>query len=631
MGQVIAKFPESIFFSNKKGEKTKNDFFFSIYKNHEPDKKKINDTKEKKYPQIYILGLEQLFKNDESIGITMDHFAKSFHSNGDDNWSVTYGDSPYGNCLTVTCVADKLNDSFNVSFQLSCLYEFSAKFKDKEAIGLTVYFDDFDVLCPDLEKNIVQNYIVTANELAYVDDTAIICNGARVKTVPHGEKAYITWSGGNVEKCNFSLYNENGDLVANTPSYEVTINEDRKFLLKLEKDGHIIFQRMPVNERGYVNEFAILDSKGNIVDFVHKGETVKVIWSGGNLSKCEASLCDESGNVVAKESPYEVTINEDKKFTLILKKDGEETTQTLSIFCTLWEKEYICNKIPCNSDGIKFNNLFYHQNKYYIFIHPSIYVCENLSENNWEPLFIPDPPSNAYYYDFRLWSSENKISICYTCDDEDIIIKQYDIGTNTWTEKRISKTRILIDAKADGENNLLFCELNQNRIFFAVFEHVVYIYDAHNENDLPLLDKIKINDQKNLFNILSIDTSYIDQKIAILYNDNNLYFVTIYSDFKSPKQEQTYQFKNFNKQTKVFLANTNKTYVVLDNYVIDLNNNETFLDPQFSPIDTITDKNQGFMLVGSKEENGKQIITAIVQDETETSLWTYKDDEVTPS
>ena len=266
MGIATAKFSESIYFANNNESREKNDFYFSIFVSGNPQKK---DDKEQKYPKIYILGLERLFKNDESIDTTMDHFAKAFNTNGNNDWNISYGESPYGKCIIVTCVADNIKENLSATFQLSYRYEFTADFQDKDSIGVTVHFDDFNTIYSDIENRIEQNSIITAYEKPYIEDfTLQNSKGERVKGMFDGETGEISWAFGNVEKVSASLCDETGIEVANTSPYLVTINKDRTFKLFVEKNGYKISRTLFIKDAYYIkniddwNAFATSVKKG---------------------------------------------------------------------------------------------------------------------------------------------------------------------------------------------------------------------------------------------------------------------------------------------------------------------------------------------------------------------------------
>jgi hypothetical protein len=306
MGKITAKFSEGIFFSNNNENKEKNDFYFNIFVSGKP---RENNNNEQGFPQIYILGLEQLFTNDESIGSTMDDFASSFDTNGNEDWSISYGESPYGKCLIVSCAANKIKENMSVVFQLSKRYEFTAEFKDKESIGVKVYFDNFDTIFSDIDKNIEQISIVTAYEMPYIDEFEVLnSKGDKVKAIPDEEFGEISWSFGNVEKVSASLCDETGIEVANIPPHRVKIDKDRWFKLFAEKNGCKISRTLFIKDAYFINNtddwnvFATAVNNGNTYadKLVVLGADITVSQKIGNsdTNKFFSGTFDGNGHTV---------------------------------------------------------------------------------------------------------------------------------------------------------------------------------------------------------------------------------------------------------------------------------------------------------------------------------------------
>ena len=306
MGKITAKFSEGIFFSNNNENKEKNDFYFNIFVSGKP---RENNNNEQGFPQIYILGLEQLFTNEESIGSTMDDFASSFDTNGNEDWSISYGESPYGKCLIVSCAANKIKENMSVVFQLSKRYEFTAEFKDKESIGVKVYFDNFDTIFSDIDKNIEQISIVTAYEMPYIDEFEVLnSKGDKVKAIPDEEFGEISWSFGNVEKVSASLCDETGIEVANIPPHRVKIDKDRWFKLFAEKNGCKISRTLFIKDAYFINNtddwnvFATAVNDGNTYadKLVVLGADITVSQKIGNsdTSKFFSGTFDGNGHTV---------------------------------------------------------------------------------------------------------------------------------------------------------------------------------------------------------------------------------------------------------------------------------------------------------------------------------------------
>lgn len=171
MNEASAEFPKYIFYSNKKNFIKTNDFYFKFFVSGYPQRK---DSNEQKKPKICILGLEHLFIDDGTIEKTMTNFAEAFDTNGQKDWNITYGESPYGKCLIVTCEATEIREFLSIKFSLSHNYEFTAPFKDNDTIAITVHFDDFDLLYSDFDNTIERNYTVTVREMPCIEEYTVI-------------------------------------------------------------------------------------------------------------------------------------------------------------------------------------------------------------------------------------------------------------------------------------------------------------------------------------------------------------------------------------------------------------------------------------------------------------------------
>lgn len=541
MGIATAKFSDGIYFTNQKGRREKNDFYINFFVS---GKLKDNTIKKDKFVHAYILGLERLFKNDDSLGTTMENFAKAFNKNGNDGCEVAYeSNTPYGNALVVSFASDIIKENMSVTIQLSEKYEFTAEFKDKDAIRIVVHFDDFNVFFDDLPQNIPQEHVIIANELAYVDDFAAIDSKRnRVKTVLKGEWVEISWSVGNVEKVSASLSDENGVVVANEPSYKEQINEDRKFTLNLEKDGHIVTQILSVNQISPV-EVVVYNEDGE--RWWYNGDPStnnieRITWSGKNIEKCDVSLYDENGVVVAKESPYIYRVNQYKSsgklFTLKIERDDCVITKkipvgeqkwvmdtnyfklkhewfkhlTINFFDEFNKSKNVIDLKNSLIDGFKLtdrftriyptfwgyhplpdekgSNLFFYttygQGGFLIYIHPDIWFFDTFFGENkinylWKKLSSYDKAPK--WNDIKCYKtsacSNDKFLICITLKDR-IAIRRYKTYNNPW-DHEITIEKKIFDKYADKDKDgeFLFCQTSSSSNgLYAVYQHAIYWY-----------------------------------------------------------------------------------------------------------------------------------------------------------
>ncbi len=699
--KIFAKFSESIFFSiknieNKMQNVQKNNFFFSFC-----DSQKINICNENdaiNNPRIYIQGLDKLFDMSATSGNDnpMVGFAKALISS-DSDWEIEYiaETKDYGNnCLKISknnIPSENINGTdtqpeqdLNITIQLIEPYLFDAIFTDYEAINVTVHFVDFD----DNDKDIEQDYIITAKEVAFVDEIKLYdANGNEANAIPHGETASLQWANGNIYKCKVSLHNELGEVITfkDVPSKKrdiiqeadlPAIDRDRVFTLNLEKDDRITSLKIPVFEAPYFDEISVfdsegykvataLDSKGQKFHVIHKGDEATIKWHGGNSEKCNSTLYKKDENGQEKEiSPDNVKINKDTTFKLVLERNGCETSTEFTIRCTGWKKEGVCKNLPFYSKGIGNNHFFYNTGKfvdnisigYYMYTYSKLFFSQDLIE--WIPF------KNRNFGGSLLGSSSNTnhtnatfsfpqrqlclaINECFSTPVNEMMCYAslfrisndvHETNATFHIERQIKKNEILFSQMLRSSNDTIWwiavCK-KQIHLFTMIEDlfskpsyKIVHIAGPHiagpacNEN----------------VNIIYNDITYNNNKIsfACLCDNNSVYifeFDTNTNEMSGVKSSFKLEGK---QQTRISWVTTDSLYLVLDNYIIKLDENyqatkDNCIYTYISPMDSMKDKHQGMVLFGPKEENGKLIIAAIVQDDKETNLWTYIDGKVTPT
>lgn len=244
MEGISVRIPEKVFFSNDPREYiVKNDFYFTIYKDsvEKEDKKMYEKKGGEAYPTIYIKGFEQLFKNDGTQEIQLDAFFKMFHSNGDMDWSISYGRfrDTEERCAVIITAADALAADFSVGFQLSDKCAFTEIPDTGSPITLQVYVDDFDYFFPDLDSRISYQIRLERGFAVYIERFGAYTQEDLlhpVSAVHKGDTAYISWEIQENEKASAFLYDEHGALAANLPPYITKIDKDKKFTLTAYND-----------------------------------------------------------------------------------------------------------------------------------------------------------------------------------------------------------------------------------------------------------------------------------------------------------------------------------------------------------------------------------------------------------
>lgn len=350
MSTIQASFPENIFFSSQKNYKELSDFFFSVHINCD----KLKTETPENLPIIQIKGIKKFFytnaikKHTQSISMrfcdTLDNFIADFRPIGEDNnWSTPPDYNASSDTLTFSCNENPLfTPNYTVGFELSTKCTFRKSLINNEPIILEVLFKNFDSIFDGLDNEINASYTIYAKEVPYVENVAVLnSEGKEVKTVLKGEYVTITWTVDNDNKTSVFLCDEIGNTVTTVPPYKVQINEDRRFTLKLEKDGRTVFLPVPVNQISPV-EIAVFNENGDRWWYDGNPETNKIAiitWSGDNIEKCAVSLCEPDGVVVATKSPYRLDRREFAGYTLKIERDDRIVTKIIPINPSAWRMD----------------------------------------------------------------------------------------------------------------------------------------------------------------------------------------------------------------------------------------------------------------------------------------------------
>lgn len=414
------------------------------------------------------------------------------------------------------------------------------------------------------------------------------------------------------EQCEFTA-----DLSNNNHVDLIVTSENFNLFCPDLDEGKKLYYTIWAQQVAYIDKFAAYEynpqeqNKENDpqeVKAIHKGDWASIQWDLGNLDHYTASLLDENGERKTNVSPYIVQIDKDRKFTLKVKKDNTIVTQSLNVYRTLWEKVAEGQCPEGFTPDPKGNNKFFYRgfNQFYIYIHPYIYKSKNLID--WDVIAeYPNPPKNYNYYCCNQSYGYDEAIICYTCDDK-IILKEIEFSGNNviWKEEKEFESQ-----------KWKFCQAKKiyNKInLIATKDYEIDIFEINKEG----LKRIKKTGSPDLSKIISIDTLY-NQEIyyAILCNNKRVYVYNIENELKN----NIFEFDKDN-QKNIFLIKTNSIYVVLNNYVFELNDREKFTDIHYSPIDIDSVKeNQSFTIIGERDSF---TISAIIQKTTKLDIWDYK-------
>lgn len=622
MGKFSADITNKIYFSTQK--LIKNDFIFSISYRSGKKYNNIQNTESSIPLIIYILGLDQLFKNKDE----MLNFAKALNVHMDEGWNVSISDDKD---LVITTSSQKLESDFSICF--NTLYEFTKDFKDNDSIFVKVRFDAPSSGCQKDEWN---EYSITAYEMPCIKSIAVLnSKGIETSSIIKGENANIQWKT-NVESSSQGsvvLYDENKKEVK---ANEVTIDKDCTFTLVVTKHEKVESQEIPI-KAVYIDKLELQDFNGNATEAIIKGEMAQICWSLVNAEPYAANLFNERAIIVAHTSPYKKIIERNESYTLQLEQDGVGTSQTLQVFCTLWEKQPKYINTPFQLDNLSYNKIIFisegsEKDGYYLYIHPYLYYSPNLVD--WKILTNTNEPFyRQTYYNSTLSIIDDKKSIV-TChiDDLYVAIRNYDLDTNQWEEVLTRKKK---DFKGCDDEELLFCHLMKYKCqttgmygdiydsLFVVHEHSIYVRDIHYQGYDIIKCCAKLPEDAGNPTIISIDTIFDDEKnknyLAILCDDNRVYV------YESDKFFRRCNFicktaKFFMYQKNVYLTKADSIYIITENFQFMLDGNniiENWFAPRSNPS---MKKYRGAMFVGQKDERK---FSAIIKEVDQTTLWTY--------
>lgn len=622
MGEISAEITNTIYFSTQ--NPIKNDFGITISYKKGISKANIQALDPNAPLIIYILGLEQLFKNNDE----MINFAKALNVHQDESWNVSFSED---NELVITSSAQKLESDFSIHF--NTYYEFTKEFKDNDSFLIKILFD-----LPDSERSPKEweTHSITAYEMPCIESISVInSKGIETSSIIKGEKASIQWKTNinNHSQGSVILYDENK---AELKTNEFIIDKDRIFTLVVTKHEKKDFRKIPI-KAVYIDKLELQDFNGNATEAIIKGEMAQICWSLVNAEPYAANLFNERAIIVAHTSPYKKIIERNESYTLQLEQDGVGTSQTLQVFCTLWEKQPKYINTPFQLDNLSYNKIIFisegsEKDGYYLYIHPYLYYSPNLVD--WKILTKTNEPFyRQTYYNSTLSIIDDKKSIV-TChiDDLYVAIRNYDLDTNQWEEVLTRKKK---DFKGCDDEELLFCHLMKYKCqttgmygdiydsLFVVHEHSIYVRDIHYQGYDIIKCCAKLPEDAGDPTIISIDTIFDDEKnknyLAILCDDNRVYV------YESDKFFRRCNFicktaKFFMYQKNVYLTKADSIYIITENFQFMLDGNniiENWFAPRSNPS---MKKYRGAMFVGQKDERK---FSAIIKEVDQTTLWTY--------
>ena len=620
MNEISVQLSKKMFFSKK--TQIRNDFCITITNGKTPDPQILNHFLEDpnaRIPQISVLGLEKLFKDADS----MKSFAEALNHKKS-YWNISYNAN--GKVLIFELKKKKFySDSFAVKN-----YEFTAlshsKFEnDPQTIGVEIYFDNFDVIYPELASHIKEVDSTLAYETPYINEFKVEYLNKSVSAVFKGREVGFNWNVGPSEKdVDVSLYDETGTFIGNVASQsKATVDGDKKFTLKVKKDGYEVSKTLDV-KAVYIEELSLHDFNDQPALAIHKGDKAKILWSVKNSECASVSLQDEFGTLVT-ESPYIVRIDQDKTFTLKIELNGDVAFRKLDVHKTNWKKISDNVNIPFKPKDNEEHRISRGIDGYYTYVHPKIYNSVNLTE--WKEIAeFKQAPENFKYvaHECYFYSPNQKLGIGYSSDQLGIGISYTckDVNILTWYLEKpqwwnADKEPKQIYEEKDEWLACLYGSDEYDSYGIHVCERTIHVY-ALWHNPWCKMCTINIPDNAKALSVSMIDNHFctVDERfLAVLCDNNHVYVYNV-------KDGSIHSFEfDRTDQKKVFIVKTNSIYVLLDNYVFELNGNKDLSETGFSPIDTIAKKDEAFMFVGEYDNSR---FAAIVGDNDKATLWYYE-------
>ncbi|WP_024858989.1 hypothetical protein [Ruminococcus albus] len=357
----------------------------------------------------------------------------------------------------------------------------------------------------------------------------------------------------------------------------------------------------------YIDDLVLMDANGRRVSAIHKGDVGQISWSLGNVDKVSASLCDENGYVVTNLAPYFCKIDKDRRFTLSVEKDGKVVSRSLPVYRTLWKKDDTEGEISLDPDENAYNKFFTYNSKYYYYKHPYLYESEDLIKwFKFTEYF--DAPKDHLYYTCSFSESNSGLIICYTCEDH-IIYREYQFCGDKWgDEKTIDNVRWSMTHAIKRYSDTIIAGVSGDMI------QVYTITENSMSNPWTLLTPEHRN-------VISVDMIFDkDLLLAVLCDNGRVYLYDVDDEFKN----NIFEFENAD-QKRVDLVKTNSVYIVLDDYVFEIDDKDKFLDMHFSLREN-TAKSEGvtdnaFQIVGERDG---LTFSAIICNGEDKELWNYK-------
>lgn len=308
---------------------------------------------------------------------------------------------------------------------------------------------------------------------------------------------------------------------------------------------------------------AYLDSDPQTpVQAAYKDSAVNITWKIEQNERAAAFLYDENGAVVANLPPYTVTIDRDRRFTLVAYNEFCSVTRSIEVYRTLWKKvDQTGAQFPKTDAKGRFK--IYHDNSsYYLYIHPKLYQSTDLSD--WKVFSsIQDPLEDMIYYSSAY--SYRKFGVCYMCSDKSYYYEM-DWHDKTWK-------KFIFDMGNMKEMHAF--PTDERKIIFGN-EEVIIMYDCAMGG---LINPAFLFPPKGT-RLIAMDTLLDGEKqyLAALYDNNRAYFYDLGDD----NQNNIFECPQTNSFW-LYLVKSNAVYLALDGYMLEVRDRQKFTDLHFMP------------------------------------------------
>lgn len=356
-------------------------------------------------------------------------------------------------------------------------------------------------------------------------------------------------------------------------------------------------------ERGYavyIERFGayMTSDPDTAVTAVHKGETCNISWRIEQNEKASAFLYDENGAVVANLPPYTASIDRNRKFMLLAYNDYCSVQKFLTVHRTLWKKtETALTGFPKTDKEGRFKIYQNYKSSYFLYVHPQLYISRDCV--TWE-VYAENTGEISGYTFYSSAYSENKFCVCYL-DDNKIIYCEMDWDSKKWSRYIIAR------AGLSGVYALLSDPETTRIVVFT--KDGIGIYELKGGK---LINGEYIDGPQDA-ELLAVDALADGRRsyVTVACNNGRVYFYDLDDDFNNNIFECSGM-----PDDNIWLVKSNAVYILLNGYVLEVNDREKFMDMHYFPEFTKDTR----PVIGALD---KETIRGIFQNKECAESWNY--------